>query len=142
VVILIFAYNLLLDLQAKLAAADAALSKQKIELDEQRDRDVVAARVAEQEKAELTISDLRQRAQSYLSTRNELEARCDGYMREIKSLQDEHKTQVTGMQNHITSLETEIQRQRAQNTASKDTISALEVEVKMRSKDLDDAKRK
>ena len=128
------------ELHTKVALSEAAVTKVKIDLERQADEAVAAAREAEKAKAEQTIADLRQRLQAFLSTRAEAETRCEDYLREIKTLQTEAAAQAADMNQHVTTVEAELQRMRAQNTTLKDSLSAVESQHKLASRELVEAK--
>ena len=128
------------ELHSKVAMGEGAIAKVKIDMERQADEAVAAARGSEKAKGEQTVADLRQRLQAFVTTRTELEGRCEGYLREIKTLQTETAAQAADMQQHAGTLETELQRVRSQNTTLKDALSTVESEHKLSSRELQQAR--
>ena len=75
-----------------------------------------------------------------MATRTELEARCEGYLKEIKSLQEEGVSQTNDMQNHAMTLEAELQRVRTQNASLKDSLSTVETQAKLSVRELSEVR--
>lgn len=127
------------DLLSKLSLLTSELTKQKIESDNYCDNAVLEARESEKDKMAMTVQDLKQRLQAYLSTRGELEARCAAYVKEIKDIQDDHICQTKDLQTHLASVEAEGIRCRVVIESLRDKVSTSEADNRLRTKELQDS---
>ena len=75
-----------------------------------------------------------------MATRTELEARCENYLKEIKTLETEGASQTNDMQQHAITLEAELQRVRTQNASLKDSLSAVETQAKLSVRELSEVR--
>ena len=132
----------LTELCAKVTELEMALSRVKIAMSTERDKAVALAHETEKKRHEDTISELKTKLDVYLLSRNELEDRCAGYVKEIASLTQSHAAATEQMKAQSTSIEAELKRQRMQNVTLRDSLANTEVEARTKSRELEELKKK
>ena len=106
----------LTDLKAKLATSE-------MEAQRSQDKAVASAIENEQQKNQKTISDLTTRIDAFLKTRNELQDRCDDYVKEIRSIKEDNSIIVSGLTEQNKSLQEELSHLRSKCATQREELS-------------------
>ena len=104
------------DLKAKLATSE-------MEAQRNQDQAVAVAIDNEQQKTSKTISDLTTRIDAFLQTRDELQGRCDDYVKEIRSIKEDNSIIVSGLTEQNKSLQEELSHLRSKCATQREELS-------------------
>jgi len=136
----------LADVQGMLSESQAAQASAAVAYRLETDKAVNAARESEQSRMSTTIADLRQKVDSFMHFRKELEARCDSYIKEIATVQEANSKHLDSVNEQHMFMTTESERLRLALSDTEDKLSktnternTFEVDLRERSSKLDEA---
>jgi chromosome segregation ATPase len=130
------------DLTTKLSSLDSTFAQERLDLKKATDDAISSVMVTEQKKYDSLVSESKKALESYVASKQELEARCNGYIAEINSLRDEHGKHIEQVMSQMNSLEHEAKRVRSQNVLLKESVSSSTSENAMLKRELDDTKKR
>ena len=104
----------LAELYKKHAELQAETSSQRVEMQEQSDAAIAAVRESEARRCDCTVQEFRTRLDAYLASRGEVEGRCEGLSREVRSAQELHVATSTHFEKQVKEMDTELRRLREQ----------------------------
>ena len=130
------------DLTTKLSSLDSTFSQERLDLKKATDDAISSVMLSEQKKYDSLQAEAKKAMESFLSSKYELESRCNGYIAEINALRDEHGKHIDQVTAQLSSLESEMKRVRHQNISLKDASSAMNSENSLIRRELDDNKKR
>ena len=129
-------------LKSKVQDLESLMTKQRIDLQLQRDRAVIEAHEAERLKYEAMNKGNQDKLDLYLRSRDDLEKRSNDYSEEIRLMQKDHAAAITQMRHQLGVSEDEIKRLRANTLAAKEGYGKSEVDNRGMRRELEELKKK
>ena len=130
------------DVTTRLSSLDSTFAQERLDLKKAADDAISGVMQSEQKKYESLQAEAKKAMDSFLSSKHELESRCNSYIAEITSLRSEHGRHMDLFNKQLESLENELKRVRHQNISLKDASSATTSESAMMKRELDDTKKR
>jgi len=125
-------------LSGELADANAKMASLQVESSLDRDRAVTAARETEQLRSSSTIADLQTKLESFMQFRSELEARCQGYLKDLQDTRESSSRQIASVTEQQQFTASENERLRTTVKECEDRMIALSTERNSFESDLRD----
>ncbi len=111
------------ELQSEVSELQARQASLHVEHRLELDTAVNDAKSAEQKRNKETITDLRQKVDAFMKFREELEARCAGYLNDYKELQDKTGKELQSTQDQLAFIQNENERLRLATKDLEDRLS-------------------
>ena len=109
----------------KVAELGASLISQQLSMQQQCEKDVSSARIAEAQRHEAAARDMKKKLDTFMAFRENLNARCDGYVAELKSAQESHAEALSVTQEQEARLESELVRHQEKYDVLKEAADAM-----------------
>ena len=129
-------------LKSKVQDLESLMTKQRIDLQLQRDRAVIDAHETERQKYEAMNKGNQDKLDLYLKSRDDLEKRSNDYSEEIKLMQKEHAATITQMRHQLGVSEDEIKRLRANILTAKENFGKTDADNRAMRRELEELKKK